>query len=124
MYLLYNQGIMTDYIAAIAASDPKRALEVSAFYVDLGKSIDRVAKSVKRGGKIIYIVGNRTVKTIQLPTDQFIAERFAQNTFKHLITYERALSNKAMPSKNSPTNQIGNTINTMLYEYIVISEKA
>jgi DNA modification methylase len=120
---LYNQGLITDYIQAIAVNNEKRALEVSAFYVDLEKSIDQVAKSVKKGGKIIYVVGNRTVKNIQLPTDQFIAEKFEQNGFRHLITYERLLSNKAMPSKNSPTNESGNTVNTMLYEYIVISEK-
>ena len=121
---LYNQGLITDYIQAIAANNEKRALEVSAFYLDLEKSIHQVAKSVKKGGKIIYIVGNRTVKNIQLPTDQFIAEKFEQNGFRHLITYERLLSNKAMPSKNSPTNESGNTVNTMLYEYIVISEKS
>lgn len=121
---LYNQGLITDYIQAIAVNNEKRALEVSAFYLDLEKSIDQVAKSVKKGGIIIYIVGNRTVKNIQLPTDQFIAEKFEQNGFRHLITYERLLSNKAMPSKNSPTNQSGNTVNTMLYEYIVISEKS
>lgn len=120
---LYNQGLITDYIQAIAVNNEKRALEVSAFYLDLRKSIDRVAKSVKKGGTIIYVVGNRTVKNIQLPTDQFIAEKFEQNGFRHLITYERLLSNKAMPSKNSPTNESGNTVNTMLYEYIVISEK-
>jgi tRNA G10 N-methylase Trm11 len=121
---LYNQGLITDYIQAIAVNNEKRALEVSAFYLDLEKSIDQVAKSVKKGGKIIYVVGNRTVKNIQLPTDQFIAEKFEQNGFRHLITYERLLSNKAMPSKNSPTNESGNTVNTMLYEYIVISEKS
>ena len=121
---LYNQGLITDYIQAIAVNNEKRALEVSAFYLDLEKSIDQVAKSVKKGGIIIYIVGNRTVKNIQLPTDQFIAEKFEQNGFRHLITYERLLSNKAMPSKNSPTNESGNTVNTMLYEYIVISEKS
>ena len=121
---LYNQGLITDYIQAIAVNNEKRALEVSAFYLDLEKSIDQVAKSVKKGGKIIYIVGNRTVKNIQLPTDQFIAEKFEQNGFRHLITYERLLSNKAMPSKNSPTNESGHTVNTMLYEYIVISEKS
>jgi tRNA G10 N-methylase Trm11 len=120
---LYNQGLITDYIQAIAVNNEKRALEVSAFYLDLEKSIDQVAKSVKKGGTIIYIVGNRTVKNIQLPTDQFIAEKFEQNGFRHLITYERLLSNKAMPSKNSPTNESGNTVNTMLYEYLVISEK-
>ncbi|MDR1662885.1 MAG: hypothetical protein LBR59_00520, partial [Endomicrobium sp.] len=73
----------------------KRALEVSAFYNDLGSSIKKVTRNIRKGGKAIYIVGNRTVKNIQLPTDQFIAEKFEENGFKHLITYERALSNKS-----------------------------
>lgn len=116
-------GIIADYISEINKVDNKRALDVSAFYNDLEVSIRQVAKSVRRGGKSVYVVGNRTVKNVQLPTDQFIAEKFEQNGFKHLITYERALSNKSMPSKNSPTNKVGRTVNTMLWEYIVICEK-
>lgn len=119
-----NKGVIADYISQIDKADNKRALEVSAFYNDLDTSIKKVASSVKKGGKSIYVVGNRTVKNIQLPTDQFIAEKFEENGFKHLTTYERLLSNKAMPSKNSPTNEAGKTVNTMLYEYIVICEKA
>ena len=116
-------GIIADYISEINKIDNKRALDVSAFYNDLDNSIQRVAKSIRKGGKSIYVVGNRTVKNIQLPTDQFIAEKFEQNGFKHLVTYERALSNKSMPSKNSPTNKTGKTVNTMLYEYVVMCEK-
>jgi len=119
-----NYGLIADYIAEINNVDTKRALEVSAFYNDLDTSIQKVAKSIKSGGKSIYVVGNRTVKNVQLPTDQFIAEKFEQNGFKHLITYERALSNKSMPRKNSPTNKTGKTVNTMLYEYIVVCEKS
>jgi 16S rRNA G966 N2-methylase RsmD len=118
-----NKGVIADYIAQISKSDSKRALEVSAFYYDLGASIKRVASSVKKDGKSIYVVGNRTVKNVQLPTDQFIAEKFEENGFKHLITYERALSSKAMPSRNSPTNEVGKTVSTMLFEYIVVCEK-
>ena len=118
-----KNGIIADYISEINKIDNKRALEVSAFYSDLDASIQRVAKSVRRGGKSIYVVGNRIVKNVQLPTDQFIAEKFEQNGFKHLITYERALSNKSMPSKNSPTNKAGKTVSTMLFEYVVMCEK-
>lgn len=118
-----KNGIIADFIHQIAIIDSKRALEVSAFYNDLENSIKKVAKSLRKGGKIIYVVGNRTVKNIYLPTDQFIAEKFEENGFKHLITYERALSGKSMPKKNSPTNKKGETVNTMLSEYIVICEK-
>jgi hypothetical protein len=120
---IYQKGLITDFIQDIKTADMKRALEVSSFYDDLELSIKKVAKSVKKGGKIIYVVGNRTVKNIQLPTDQFIAEKFEESSCKHLITYERALSSKAMPSKNSPTNVKGVSVSTMLSEYIVICEK-
>ncbi|MCL1894093.1 MAG: hypothetical protein FWG02_07665 [Holophagaceae bacterium] len=116
-------GLMSDYIEQVRTIDPKRSLDVSAFYRDLGASIGSVATSVKKGGKSIYIVGNRTVKGVQLPTDQFIAEKFEENDFRHLITFERAISNKVMPLKNSPSNIAGKTSKTMLSEYIVVCEK-
>ena len=118
-----QDGIIANYISEINKVDNKRALEVSAFYNDLDSSIQRVAKSVRKGGKAIYVVGNRTVKNVQLPTDQFIAEKFEKNGFKHIVTYERALSNKSMPSKNSPANVVGRTVSTMMSEYVVICKK-
>ena len=120
---IYGNGIMADYIAEVEKEDKKRALEVSSFYVDLENSIKKIASSIKKGGKSIYVVGNRTVKNVQLPTDQFIAEKFEENGLKHLVTYERALTSKSMPSKNSPTNKTGKKVNTMLFEYIVVCEK-
>jgi 16S rRNA G966 N2-methylase RsmD len=118
-----KDGIIAGFISQIDKVDKKRALEVSAFYNDLGSSIKTVADSIRKSGKAIYVVGNRTVKNIKLPTDQFIAEKFEENGFKHLLTYERALSNKSMPTRNSPTNEKGKMVNTMLSEYIVICEK-
>jgi hypothetical protein len=58
-----------------------------------------------------------------LPTDQFIAEQFEKNEFNHLFTYERFLSNKSMPLKNSPSNKIGRIKDTMTKEYIVAMAK-
>lgn len=120
---IYDNSIITPLLEEISHDDQKRALEVSAFYYDLADSIKNVSMSVKDGGTVIYIVGNRTVKNIQLPTDQFIAEQFERNGYRHLITYERAISSKSMPNKNSPTNIAGLTVNTMLFEYIVVCKK-
>lgn len=116
-------GLIADYISQIRKEDKKRALDVASFYRDLENSIKKVAANIAPQGKAIYVVGNRTVKKVQLPTDQFIAEKFVENGFKHLITYQRAISNKVMPSKNSPSNVTGVTMNTMLFEYIVICER-
>lgn len=119
----YNKGSIAHYINQVEKASKKRALEVSSFYFDLDNSIKDVASSVKRSGKSIYIVGNRRVKNIQLPTDQFIAEKFEEYGFRHLFTYERILGNKAMPFKNSPTNKVGQRVSTMTHEYIVVCKK-
>ncbi|MCL2763541.1 MAG: modification methylase, partial [Treponema sp.] len=119
-----KNNCMAESIQMIENVDRKRALEVSSFYFDLEESINNVAKNINKNGIVIYVVGNRTVKNVPLPTDQFIAETFEKNGFKHITTYERALSNKAMPSRNSPTNVAGKTVNTMLYEYIVVCKNA
>ncbi|MGI8670370.1 MAG: modification methylase [Aridibacter sp.] len=120
---LYQKGIIADYICKIDKSSPKRALEVSSFYFDLESSIKNISKKIKPNGKAVYVVGNRRVKDVQLPTDQFIAEKFEENGLTFLFTYERVLGNKTMPSKNSPSNKIGAKRKTMSKEYIIVCEK-
>ena len=120
---LYNKGLLSPFIEKINKVSPKRALEVSSFYKDLEKSIKEVSRAIKRKGFSIYVVGNRTVKNVTLPTDQFIAEQFEKNSFRHTLTYERSISSKIMPSKNSPTNVAGRKVNTMHKEYIIVCQK-
>jgi len=119
----FTDGIIGAQITQIAEEHPKRAKEVSAFYMDLQKSIQKVAHAVKQGGMVFYVLGNRTVKGVQLRTDLFTAEQFTQNGFEHLTTYERKIANKVMPSANSPSNINGQTAPTMTMEYIAVCRK-
>jgi hypothetical protein len=121
--VLYDQGVLAEPIRAIQALAPSRALEVSSFYHDLGTSIRDVASRVAVGGKVVYVVGNRIVKGVQLPTDQFVAEQFEASGLQHRVTYLRRLSNKVMPARNSPSNQKGASVSTMTHEYIVVCER-
>ncbi|MCZ0933404.1 MAG: modification methylase [Oligoflexia bacterium] len=120
---LYDKGVLSESIKKIDQRDSKRALEVSSFYIDLEKSIKEVSQAITSKGFSIYVVGNRTVKNITLATDQFIAEQFEKNGFRHILTYERAISSKVMPSQNSPTNIAGKKVNTMHKEYIIVCRK-
>ncbi len=120
---LYNKGVLSSPIKKISNINYKRALEVSSFYIDLEKSIKEVSQSITNKGFSIYVVGNRTVKNITLPTDQFIAEQFEKNGFTHVLTYERLISSKTMPAQNSPTNVVGKKVNTMHTEYIIVCQK-
>ncbi len=103
--------------------DSKRYLEVESFLIDYSNSIDNVASSVRKGGRIAYVVGNRTVKGVQIPLDYITVELFEKNGFSHLKTIVREIPNKRMPKENSPTNKQGVKSKTMSNEFIVIMEK-
>lgn len=107
----------------IKALDSKRYLEVVSFLNDYNNSICNVSNVVRQGGVICYVVGNRTVKGVQIPLDYFTAEMFEKNGFEHNITIVREIPNKRMPSKTSPTNEAGKKVNTMSNEYLVIMTK-
>lgn len=114
---------LDEAIGQISTVDGKRALEVASFYDDLEKSIRNVATVIRRNGYACYVVGNRRVKGVTLPTNQAIASFFEQNGFAHVDTFVRGIPNKRMPSKNSPTNEPGKIDTTMLNEYIVVMRK-
>ena len=72
---------------------------------DYKSSIDNVAKAVRHKGRIAYVVGNRTVKGVQIPLDYITVELFEKNGFDHITTIVREIPNKRMPKANSPTNK-------------------
>lgn len=110
-------------LSQIKSKDEKRYKEVIAFLEDYKKSIENVSSVVRDGGVVCYVVGNRTVKGIQIPLDYFTVEMFEKNGFNHLETLVRTIPNKRMPSKTSPTNKKGKNVGTMTNEYIVVLNK-
>lgn len=110
-------------IKEIEIVDKKRALEVLAFYYDLDKCIESIAKKMKKNSYQFWVVGNRTVKNVYLNTDLIIAEMAKKYELNHIYTFNRNIVNKVMPSVNSPTNEKGKTISTMMNEYIVVLKK-
>lgn len=110
-------------IKIINEKDPKRGKEVSAFYNDLEASIRNVACVIRRGGIACYVVGNRTVKGIVLPTDLAVMNFYQEYGFEHIRTFRRNIPNKRMPARNSPSNIPGVIEKTMTNEYIVVMQK-
>jgi DNA modification methylase len=119
----FDFSLLDQVIDKIAESDEKRAKEVSAFYCDYQNSINNVAKTVRKNGYVCYVVGNRKVKGLQLPTDLVTKNFFELQGFEHIETIIRNIPNKRMPSKNSPTNIVGELGETMSKEFIVVLKK-
>lgn len=119
----FEIDILDDVINEIANIDIKRAKDVSAFYWDYRQSIFNVANVTKKDGFACYVVGNRRVKGISLPTDEITKLLFEQNGFVHIETIVRNIPNKRMPNKNSPTNKVGKVGATITKEHIVVMKK-
>jgi hypothetical protein len=111
-------------ILLIAEKDEQRAREVLSFYVDLNESLTAIDKLVKQHGVTCFVLGNRTVKGVCLPTDGILVELFSGLGYDHLTTTIRNIPNKSMPLQNSPTNKRGEIQNTMHQENIVVMQKA
>ncbi len=120
---VFPSDSLNQAIRHIQQADEKRARQVAAFYRDLLFSIAHVAEAVKIGGHACYVVGNRKVKGVTLPTDMAIRNFFEENGFLYIHTYTRQIPNKRMPSKNSPTNIVGKLDDTMTQEYIVVMKR-
>ncbi len=111
-------------ISQITKIDEKRAREVLAFYIDLDKCFKEMDRVTHKGSVVCFVVGNRTVKGVNIPTDEIISELFSYHNFKHEKTIIRKIPNKVMPSLNSPTNEQGKLSPTMTKENIVILRKS
>ncbi len=120
---LFAVESVREELDTIRSLDEKRYCEVISFLNDYRASIRNVAATVRPGGRVCYVVGNRTVKGIRIPLDRFTAEAFEQEGFVHEHTFVRGIPNKRMPLRTSPTNKRGEAVETMNCEYIVIATK-
>lgn len=119
-----NSPTLKEIIKRIAEIDRKRAKEVLSFYDDFDKCVIQLDKVMAKKGYICFVVGNRTVKGINIPTDKIMTEMFkARGNYNYITTHLRAIPNKRMPSLNSPSNKVGEKVTTMCNEFIFVLQK-
>ena len=115
---------LINIIKRIAEKDEKRAREVLSFYQDFDKCVIQLHKAMAREGIVCFVVGNRTVKGINIPTDKIMAELFhSHGEYEDIATHTRTIPNKRMPKENSPTNIKGEKVTTMNNEFIFVLRK-
>ena len=107
----------------VAKEDEKRALDVANFYYDFTQCLNELHRVCKLGAKACFVVGNRTVKRIPIPTDRILIEIAERCGFKFVNRFYRNIPNKRMPRKNSPSNVRGDLGKTITQEHIVVLKK-
>lgn len=110
-------------LSEIEKMDKRRAEEVYSFYSDISPCLQNAHRLLKKGKHFCIVIGNRTVKGVRLPSDFILSEMCVPLGFKVEDILVRAIPNKRMPSKNSPTNKSGFLEETMTKESIVILKK-
>lgn len=110
-------------VKKIEKVNAKRANEVFLFFNGYYKAVKSITDSLEKKGKVCFVVGNRTVKGCQIPMDQITASFFESMGLNFKGIFVRDISNKVMPSRNSPSNKVGEKSKTMTNEYIVIFDK-
>lgn len=119
-----NSPTLRAIIKKIGEKDQKRAREVLSFYEDFDKCIVQLNRVIAKDGYVCFVVGNRTVKGINIPTDKIMSEMFkARGNYTSIATHERAIPNKRMPKLNSPSNKVGEKVTTMCNEFIFVLQK-
>ena len=120
---LARHGVLMDVVERIDEADPKRAMEVLRFFSGYHRALTNISRCLKPGGYMCFVVGNRTVKNQKIPMDQITASFMVAMGLAFDSISIREISNKVMPSRNSPTNVTGCKSNTMSMEYIVVCRK-
>lgn len=119
---IYSSEKLEKVCKEIAKSYPRRADEVQWFYSDLLRCCQNICLRLKKKAIVCFVVGNRRVNGIEIPTDEIVKEMFESLGLVHRETLVREITNKRMPLENSPKNIAGCKSPTMKLEYVVVME--
>jgi len=122
-YYKFYSPILMEILWNLSKKDKKRAREVLNFFLDLKESFKEIDRTLEPKAYVCIVIGNRTVKGLQIPTDEIIKEFGEERNWRHLETIMREIPSKRIPLKSSPSNIPGETVSTMNQEYIVIMQK-
>lgn len=122
-YYRFSSPILMEILWKLSQKDKKRAREVLNFFLDLKQCFKEIDRTLAPKAHICIIIGNRTVKGLQIPTYEIIKEFGEEMSWEHLETIIREIPSKRIPLKSSPSNIPGETVSTMNRESIVIMQK-
>ena len=119
----FGIDILDDIVDEVSVRDGKRGADVASFFRDYAQSIANVAGVLRTGGVACYVVGNRTVRSVTIPTDEITVALFEGSGFDFVTSHERNIPNKRMPYSNSPTNVVGENSPTIRRETVIVCRK-
>jgi len=100
--------------------DEDRAWDLYSYFYDMDKAIQKLVKALRRSSYVVFVIGNRTVRRVKIPTDTILVEIAGKYGLKHEKTIYRKIPTKKIPWENSPENITGMKCETINTEAIII----
>lgn len=105
------------YIKSLKGQPRDRTLRVTAFFRDLDRCLIPILNGLRRGGLMVWTLGNRNVGGKRVPLDRILVELLQAHNATLLCKLSRRIPSKRMALKN-------NVCNTISKETIVVLRKA
>lgn len=94
-----NSQIATEIVDKMSSKNPKKAKEISAFFVDMEEVFDESFRILKRGGRCCYVIGNTRLKGVDILNAEVFAESLQHAGFKLDRIIKREIPLKILPQK-------------------------
>ena len=111
-----RSGALGRLLDRLSDEPADRALRVAAFFRDLNESLPTILKTLRPGGLMVWVLGNRRVAGKRVPLDRILTELLESFGSVPVATLKRRIHSKRMALKNSVAK-------TMSAETILVMRK-
>lgn len=125
-----NSKTAKKIITALEKEDKGEALNVAGYYSDINKSLKELLRILKKNSKACVIVGNTSLKGVEILNAEVVAEQLENLGFKKIEIIKREIGTKIITSWRNPetgrfsSSKIPSSKRVYQYEYLLIVEKA
>ena len=115
--ILEKSTLLRTYYDQIAEQDEKRALIVKKFFEDMEKNLCSVYQQMNMGGKYVIVIGNSTIRKVNVESWKVIEEIANRIGFKTIQYFNYIIQN---PYIRIPRKGMGGKISK---DYVLVLEK-
>lgn len=124
-----NSRIAEEITAQLHQKDKKTAEEVANYFGEMNQVFEEMRRVMKVGGKICIVIGNTTLRGVEILNAEVFAEQLQNLGFGIADIIKREIPSKNLPSvRDEKTGRFAKTTDANIFyayptEYIVVMEK-
>ena len=94
-----NSQIAEEIVDKMSSKSPKKAREISAFFIDMEEVFDESFRILKPGGRCCYVIGNTRLRGVDILNAEVFGESLQHAGFKLDQIIKREIPSKILPQK-------------------------